>query len=172
MDVEFIPNRDSLTDIIENDDEVSVYEIATCHITYTMLGDDITIAIHIHDDGYTYIHGIMPADEWSKDGPWGSESMESDHVLSLKELIHFIEVINTDSRFSHWIREAIEELINQNLTLDIASLKDFCEFSSAVYPDLPICYESIAEYIIHYWTIHQKLPDDDALQNHILNIIQ
>lgn len=172
IDLQFIPNLDTLTDIIENDDEVSVYEIATCHITYTMLGDAITIAIHIHDDGYTYIHDIMPSDEWSEDGPWGSESMESNHVLSLKELIYFIEVINTDSRFSHWIREAIEDMINQNGVPDVRSLKDICEFSSAVYLDLPICYESIAEYIIHYWTIHQQLPDDDTLQRHIMNMIQ
>ena len=172
MDLHFVPMLDSLTEIIENDAELSVYEIAICHITYTMLGDAITTSVHVRNEGYTYIHNIMPSDEWNEDGPWGSESMKSDHVLSLKELIYVIEVINTESRFSHFIREAIEELIDHNLSLDSDSLKDNCEFSSDVYPDLPIYYDSVGDYIISHWKEYQQLPDDDELQKHITNTLQ
>jgi hypothetical protein len=169
MDLQFVPTLDSLTEIIENDDELSVYEIATCHITYTMHGDAITTAVHVLNECYSYIHDIMPADEWSEDGPWGSESIESDHVLSLKELIYFIEVINTDSRFSHFVREAIEDLIDHNIELDANSLKVSCEFTSDVYPDLPIYYDSIGDYIISHWKEYQQLPDDDELQKFIVD---
>ena len=172
MDIQFVPTLDSLTEIIENDDELSVYEIATCYISYTMHGDAITTAVHVLNECYSYIHDILPADEWSEDGPWGSESMESDHVLSLKELIYFIEVINTDSRFSHFIREAIEDLIDHNIELDANSLKESCELTSNVYPDLPSFYGFIADDIMTFWKVNGRLPDDDELKESILNKLQ
>lgn len=172
MDLLFVPSLNSFTESIENDPELSVYEIATCHITYTMHGDAITTAVYIHDDNYSYIHNIMPSDEWSEDGPWGSDSMILNHLLSLKDLIYFIEVINTECRFSHSIREAIEEIIDQNGVPDVSSLKDICEFSSDVYPDLPTYYDIIANYIISYWSDYKRLPDDIEIQNHIVNTLQ
>ena len=172
MNILFVPMLDSFTEIIENDAEFTVYEIATCHINYTMHGDVITTAVYIHNENYSYIHNIMSADEWSEDGPWGSESMQSDHLLSLKELIYFIEVINTECRFSHWIREAIEELIENNIELDANSLKESCEFTSDVYPDLPSFYGFIADDIMAFWKVNGRLPDDDELKESILNKLQ
>ena len=169
MDLLFVPSLNSFTEIIENDAEYTVYEIATCYINYTMHGDAITTAIHVHNERYIYIHNIMPSDEWNEDGPWGSESIETPRLLSLKELINYIEVINTESRFSHWIREAIEEMIDQNLPLDNVSLKANCEFSSDVYPDLIAFYELIAEDIMTFRNMHGRLPDDDELQKLIVD---
>jgi hypothetical protein len=172
MNLLFVPSLNSFTDSIENDAELLVYEIATCYINYTMHGDAITTAVYIHNENYSYIHNIMPSDEWSEDGPWGSESMESNHLLSLKDLIYFIEVINTECRFSQSIREAIEEIIDQNGVPDVSSLKDICEFSSDVYPDLPTYYDIIANYIISYWSDFKRLPDDIEIQNHIMNTLE
>ena len=172
MNLLFVPSLNSFTESIENDAEFTVYEIATCHINYTMHGDEITTAVYIHNENYSYIHNIMLSDEWSEDGPWGSDSMLTNRVLSLKELINYIEVINTECRFSHWIREAIEEIINQNGVADLSSLRDICEFSSDVYPDLPTYYDIIANYIISYWSDNKRLPDDNEIQNHIMNTLQ
>ena len=172
MNLLFVPSLNSFTDSIENDGEFTVYEIATCHINYTMHGDAITTAIHVDKEKYSYIHNIMPSDEWTEDGPWGSESMSTHRLLSLRELLHFIEVINTECRFSHWMREAFEDLIEHNRELSITTLKEQCAFSSDLYPELSVFYDNLAHDIITYWKDHQCLPNDIELQNIIIEKIQ
>lgn len=172
MDFQYVPTQISLADSIENDSEYVVYEIATCHINYTMHGDAITTAIHVDKEKYTYIHNIMSSDEWTENGPWGSESMSTHRLLSLRELLNFIEVINTECRFSHWVREALEDLIDHNRELSIISLKEQCAFSSDIYPELSEFFDIVADDIITYWKDHQCLPNDIELQNIIIEKLE
>jgi len=84
----------------------------------------------------------------------------------------FVPSLNSFTDFSQSIREAIEEIIDQNGVPDVSSLKDICEFSSDVYPDLPTYYDIIANYIISYWSDNKRLPEDNEIQNHIMNTLQ